>query len=199
MHHQVLDQYPSEYKSHYATFRGATTFPQFIQQKEEIRPYSKREIRGNRFLLSTFDGNTLARAWVKKLEAFFLLHPVAEKEAVEIAALHMEGEASVWWFKTLVHSSVRSFEDFSQGLIQTFDGERTKEEQPFLAMEEATMALEEATATATQEDPRIHQGMSEVPLFISANKLKNCGNSSLKVPGSTYFAIPGHQDCIALC
>ena len=67
------------------------------------KAFSKRKIRGNRFLLSTFDGDTSARAWVKKLEAFFLLHPVAKEEAVDIAALHMEGEASFWWFKPLVH------------------------------------------------------------------------------------------------
>ena len=42
-----------------------------------------------------------------------------------------------------------SFVDFSQRLIQTFDGERTKEEQPFSAMEEAAMALEEASVIAT--------------------------------------------------
>ena len=59
---------------------------------------------------------------MKKLEEFFLLHPVAEKEAVEIAALHMEDEAFVWWFKPLVHSRVSSFVEFSQGLIKTFDG-----------------------------------------------------------------------------
>ena len=111
----------------------------------------------------------------------------------------MEGEASVWWFKPLVHSRVSSFEDFAQGLIQAFDGERTKEEQPFSAMEEAAMALEEANAIATNEYPKIHQGMSEVPLFISANNLKNCGNSSLKVPEYTSFAILEHHDCTALC
>ena len=77
--------------------------------------------------MSTFDGNTSARAWVKKLEAFFLLHLVAGKEEMEIAALHMEDEASIWWFKPLVHSRVSSFAEFTQGLITTFDEERTKE------------------------------------------------------------------------
>ena len=61
------------------------------------------------------------------------------------------------------------------------------------------MALEEATTVATQENPRIHKGMSEVPLFISENNLNNCGNSSLKVPGATSFAIPEHHDFTALC
>ena len=117
MDHQVLNQYLDEYNSHSIAFGGDTTFPQFIQWKEERRPCSRREIRGNRFLLSTFDGDTSARAWVKKIEAFFLLHPVAEKEVVEIAALHMEDKASVWWFKPLVHSRVSSFSDFAKRLV----------------------------------------------------------------------------------
>lgn len=215
--HQVLDQYLSEYKSHFIAFRGATTFPQFIQQKEERRSYGKREIKGNRFLLSTFDGDTLARAWVKKLEAFFLLHQVVEKEEVEIAALHMEGEAFVWWIKPLVHSRVSSFTEFSQRLIQTFDGERTKEEkfippgeedctndvttleeQPSTSMDEAAIALEETTTETTQEDPKVHQFMSEVPLFISANNLRECGNSPVEVQGSTHFAMLEHHDYTTL-
>ena len=65
---------------------------------------------------------------MRKLEAFFLLHPVVEEEAVEIVALHMEDEASVWWFKTLVHSKVSSFVEFAQRLVKTFDEEITNEE-----------------------------------------------------------------------
>ena len=128
---------------------------------------------------------------MKKLEAFFLPHPVAEKEAVEIEALHMEDEASDWWFKPLVHSRVNYFAEFSQRLIQTFDGERTKAEKAIppweenrtnivtalegnisTSMDEETIALEEITNVAIQEEnPMFHQGMSEVPLFISANPL----------------------------
>ena len=69
--HQILSKYLGEYKSHSRAFRGITMFPQFIQHKEERRPCSREEIRGSRFLLSTFDGDTSARAWMRKLEAFF--------------------------------------------------------------------------------------------------------------------------------
>ena len=58
--------------------------------REERRPCSKEEIRGNRFLLSKFDGSTKVRALARKLEAFFILHPVEEKEAAKVAALHLE-------------------------------------------------------------------------------------------------------------
>ena len=119
--------------------------------------------------MSTFDGVTSARAWEKKLEAILLLHPVAEKEAVVMAALYMEGETFVWWFKPLVHSRVSYFVVFAQRLIQTFDGEGTKEEkltppweedctnaataleeQPSTYMDEVAIALEEKSIAATQ-------------------------------------------------
>ena len=77
-------------------------------------------------MLSTFDGSSTARTWVKELVAFFFLHPVIEKESVEISALHLEGEAYDWWCSHLSHARVESFADFTQGLIQTFDGERAK-------------------------------------------------------------------------
>ena len=61
---------------------------------EERRPYGKGEIRGNRLLFYTFYGVTSARAWVKKMEAFVLLHPVVEREAVDITVLHLEEKPS---------------------------------------------------------------------------------------------------------
>ena len=41
--------------------------------------------------------------------------------------------------------------------------------------------------------------MDEFPLFISANNLRECGNSHVEVQESTYFAILEHPDCIAMC
>ena len=63
------------------------------------------------------------------LDAFFLLHPIARKESIEILALHLEGEAYVWWCSHLSHARVKTFAEFTQRLIQTFDGGRTKEEK----------------------------------------------------------------------
>ena len=88
-------------------------------------------------MLFTFDGSSNARTWVRKLEAFFLLHPVAGKEAVEISALHLEGEAYVWWCSHLSHARVKNFVEFTQRLIQTFDGEREKKENATSPLEEA--------------------------------------------------------------
>ena len=121
--HQILSNYLFEFKSQPIAFTKTLAFPQFIQWKEEKRPCTKREIKGNRFLLSTFDGSTTARAWARKLEAFFLIHLVVEREAVEVAALHLEGEANAWWFSHLSHTRVTYFSEFTQGLIRNFDGE----------------------------------------------------------------------------
>ena len=90
--------------------------PQFIQLEEGKRRYNYGMMRGNRFLLPTFDGSLkcVAKNWVMKLEAFFLLHPVVEREVVEIAALHLEGEANFWWFNHLSHARVSTLAELSK-------------------------------------------------------------------------------------
>ena len=88
-------------------------------------------MRGNRFLLSTFYGSLTcaAEVWVKKLEAFFLLHLVVDKEAIEFVALHLESEAKAWWFIHWDHARVSTLVDFSQRLIRIF-GQRREEPSP---------------------------------------------------------------------
>ena len=85
-------------------------------------------MRGNIFLLSTFDGSLscVAEVWVKKLEAFFLLHPIVDREAIEVVALHLEDEAKTWWFSHWDHARVSTLADFSQRLIRRF-GQRREE------------------------------------------------------------------------
>ena len=68
--HQILSDYLVEYISQPRGFKETLHFPHFIQLREEKRPCSRKEIKGNRFLLSTFDGSSYARTWVRKLEAF---------------------------------------------------------------------------------------------------------------------------------
>ena len=63
--------------------------------------------------MSTFDGSSTTKYWTRKLDAFFLLHPMVEREAVEIAALHLEGEANIWWFSHLSHERVNTFAKFT--------------------------------------------------------------------------------------
>ena len=176
--HQILSDYLVDYRSQPVSFRETLDFPHFILLKEEKRPCSRKEIKGNRFLLSTFDGSSNARTWVRMLEAFFLLHPVASKEAVEISALHLEGEAYDWWCSHLSHARVKTFAEFTQSLVQIFDGERTKEEeitspfeeacdntvplmeeQPHASKFRAANTLEEGILAALQEVPKHHQGM----------------------------------------
>ena len=96
----ILSEYLAEYKSQSRAFKVNLTLPQFIQLKEE------RRLCNNRFILYTFYGSTCTtRAWRRELDAFFLLHPVVEREVAEIAALHLEGEANIWWFSHLSHAS----------------------------------------------------------------------------------------------
>ena len=107
-------------------FKETLDFPQFIQLREERRPCSKRMIRGNRFLLSTFDGSLkcAAETWVMKLEALFLLHPVVEKEAMEISALHLKGKEISWWFSHGSHARVPTFANFTHQVIRRFGSRR---------------------------------------------------------------------------
>ena len=89
-----------------------------------MRPCNNRKIKGNRFLLSTFYGSSACteRAWGMKLDSLFLPHPMVEREDVEIAALHLEGEANIWWFGHLT-----AFADFTQRLIKKFDKKESEE------------------------------------------------------------------------
>lgn len=86
LEHEILSGYLAEYKSQRRAFKETLTLPQFIQLGGERRPCSNRKMRGNKFLLSTFYGlsTSTTRAWVMKLDAFFLLHPVVEREIVAI-------------------------------------------------------------------------------------------------------------------
>ena len=61
---------------------------------------------------------------------------MVEKEVVEIAALHLEGEANIWWFNHLGHARVHTFVKFTQRLIRKFRKEESKEEKPSPPLEE---------------------------------------------------------------
>ena len=61
------------------------------------------------------------------LDALFLLHLVVESEDVEIAVLHLEGEANIWWFNHLSHARVIAYAYFTQRLIKNFDRRKSEE------------------------------------------------------------------------
>ena len=88
--HQILSEYLVEYKSQPRALKETLAFPQFIHLEEGRRPYSKGEIKGNRFILSTFDGTSAAKAQARRLTKFFLLHPVVDREAMETKGRHLE-------------------------------------------------------------------------------------------------------------
>ena len=42
-----------------------------------------------------------ASAWLQKLRVYFQLNPMVEEDALKMAILHLEGEASDWWSMVL--------------------------------------------------------------------------------------------------
>ena len=57
---------------------------------------------------------------------------MVEEDALKMTILHLEGEASDWWFhglRTLGHDHILSFEGFSNALMERF--ERKDLELPF--------------------------------------------------------------------
>ena len=165
--------------------------------------------------MSTFDGTSATKYWARRCSAFFLLHPVVEKEAVEISVLHLKGEASNWWFSHVRHAKVSSFADFTQSMIKRFDKEKseeeksspsleetcistitTLEEQPSTSAVEGANMIERGTLAAIQDVPKAHKGMIEFPpSIIAANILEGCGNLPLHDQGSIHIVDLEQQDC----
>lgn len=92
-----MSNYLVEYKSQSREVKENLTLQYFFQIKENWRPCSSNRRRGNiynRFFLPTFDGSSIStkKAWMKELHDFFQLHPLPEREAIEIALFHLEGE-----------------------------------------------------------------------------------------------------------
>jgi hypothetical protein len=65
------------------------------------------------------------REWVQKLDTYFHLNTMSEVEAITFTTFHLDGEAHEWWYHglvTLVHASITSYLDFTQKLMERFDG-----------------------------------------------------------------------------
>ena len=73
--------------------------------------------------MPTFYGSSSSnvKAWRKELDAFFRLHPVAEEEVVQIATLHLLGEAKDWWFSHMEHAKVNKYSYLFHKLRKKFD------------------------------------------------------------------------------
>ena len=77
--------------------------------------------------LSPFDGfgAITAQAWVMKADMYFQLNPMVEEEAIKFTTLHLEGVAQEWWHHGLVtlgHNQVTSYVEFTERLIDHFNG-----------------------------------------------------------------------------
>ena len=95
--HETLSLYLEEYKAQSRAFKEKLNLQQFFKIKEERGSYSSnKRKRHNRFYLATFDGSfsSTVKSWRRELDAFFRLHPIDERDVVQIAALHLLGEAN---------------------------------------------------------------------------------------------------------
>ena len=84
--------------------------------------------------IPSFDGSSqmYVSAWLQKLSVYFQLNPMVEEDALKMAILHLEGEASDWWLhgiRTLGHDQILSYEGFSNALLEIF--ERKDPKLPF--------------------------------------------------------------------
>ena len=134
-------------------------------------------MKGNRFLLSTFDGSSLARTWTRRLATFFLLHPVVEREAVEIEVLQNKGKASTWWFSHISHARVSTLVDFTQKVVKRFDEEQSEREESSPYLEEnyitTVTTLEEQPSTLAVEGANmVERGtLAAIQYFPKPNKV----------------------------
>ena len=93
--------------------------------------------------LPNFDGSSKcsAKAWVEKIDIYFHLNKVPEMGAINIVALHFEGEAHDWWFhglSTWGHSNVTTYSEFNRRLVERFD--RRYPEAPFMGLAKLTQS-----------------------------------------------------------
>ena len=66
-----------------------------------------------------FDGtsNCLVGSWIQKMDTYFQLNPMEERDAIKLEAIHLDGESIEWWFhgmKTLGHDQVITYEEFTR-------------------------------------------------------------------------------------
>ena len=53
--------------------------------------------------IPSFDGSSQmsSSAWLQKLSVYFQLNPMVDEDALKMAILHLEGEASDWWLHSI--------------------------------------------------------------------------------------------------
>ena len=61
---------------------------------------------------------------MQKLDTYFQLNPIIERDSIRISTFHLEGDAIYWWFhglRTWGHNTVTTYEDFTKTLVNRFD------------------------------------------------------------------------------
>ena len=71
-------------------------------------------------------------------------------EVFEIVALHLEGEANIWWFIHLSHAKVTAYADFTQRLIKNFDKKKLEGKRPSPPLAAGALALGDRTLAPLQ-------------------------------------------------
>jgi hypothetical protein len=79
-----------------------------------------------RLTIPSFDGSTKnsTSAWVQKMDTYLQLNPMTEAKEINIATLHLDGEAHEWWHHGLVtlgHANITSYVEFTQRVMDRFE------------------------------------------------------------------------------
>ena len=121
---ETLGDYFQEYEAQSKGFKDHLKFQGFCKIEEISTRIKKNGV--DRFFLSTFDGSPKcpARAWVKEMDTYVQQHQVSEKEAIKVAALHLEGKAYAWWLFesfSLKNENTSSYSNFIRRVVERFD------------------------------------------------------------------------------
>ena len=91
-------------------------------------PYHNFELRNSIGIITLpcFDGTSkfTMSSSIQKIDTYFQLNPMAEKDAIKLVELNLHGVANDWWFhgmKTLGHRQVVTYEEFTRRLVERFD------------------------------------------------------------------------------
>ena len=120
---ETLGDYLQEYEAQSKGFKDHLNLQRFCKIKEERR---NTHHGVGRFFLSTFDGSPKcpSRAWVKELDTYVKQHQVSEKEAIKVAAQHLEGKDYAWWLFesfSLNNANTSTYAQFIRRIVEMFD------------------------------------------------------------------------------
>ncbi|XP_059065756.1 uncharacterized protein LOC131857345 [Cryptomeria japonica] len=116
--------------------RQNLNFDQFMRQKWEVernrqerRPrfqHRDLEFATSKLTLPYYDGSgaVTTRSWIHKLDTYFTLRPMIERDAIKFATLHLDGTAHEWWHNgliTLQHDEITTYQEFADLLVERFD------------------------------------------------------------------------------